>query len=163
MNENIKCSLADGFSIWEKIYAQFSFIALGVIGTIGIILEDWLWIIPYILIYLYGIPGIIMRHINCTRCLHLFEYDDCLQAPVGITKRLVKMRKPAKFSTSERVWFYVIFLLIPIYPLPWLLSNIILLIAFLLMAIMWYGGQQLYFCKKCRVYDCPFNHVSYVH
>ena len=163
MNENIKCSLADGFSIWEKIYAQFSFIALGVIGTIGIILEDWLWIIPYILIYWYGIPGIIMRHINCTRCLHLFECGDCLQAPAGITKRLVKMRKPAKFSTSERVWFYVIFLLIPIYPLPWLLSNIILLIAFLLMAIMWYGGQQLYFCKKCRVYDCPFNHVSYVH
>ena len=82
MNDNIKCSLAEGFSLWEKIYAQFSFIAMGVIGTVGIVLEDWIWVIPYIFIYWYGIPGIVMRHLNCPRCPHLHEFDDCLQAPV---------------------------------------------------------------------------------
>ena len=40
MNKKNKCSLAEGFSLWEKIYAQFSFITMGVIGTVGIALAD---------------------------------------------------------------------------------------------------------------------------
>ena len=81
MNDYINCSLAEGFSLWEKIYAQVSFIGMGVIGTIGIILTDWVWVIPYIFIYWYGIPGIIQRYLNCPRCPHLYEYGDCLQLP----------------------------------------------------------------------------------
>ena len=159
MNDNIKCELAEGFSLWEKIYAQFSFIAMGVIGTVGILLEDWIWVIPYVFIYWYGIPGIIMRHLNCPRCPHLHEFGDCLQAPVFMTKWLVKKKKTTPFSLLEKFLFYTIFILIPIYPIYWLLSNKILLIAFLATAGMWYVGQLLYFCKRCRVSDCPFNRV----
>jgi hypothetical protein len=64
MNEKINCSLAEGFSLWEKIYAQFSFIVMSIIGTVGIVLADWPWVLPYIFINWYGIPGIIMRHTN---------------------------------------------------------------------------------------------------
>jgi hypothetical protein len=81
MNDNINCSLAEGFSLWEKIYAQSSFIAMGVLGTIGIITEDWIWVFPYIFIYGYGILGVVMRHLVCPRCPHLYEYNDCLQFP----------------------------------------------------------------------------------
>ena len=62
MKDSINCSLAEGFSLWEKIYAQVSFIGIGLLGTIGIILTDWVWVIPYLLIYWYGIPGIVQRH-----------------------------------------------------------------------------------------------------
>ena len=44
MKDSINCSLAEGFSLWEKIYAQVSFIGMGFLGTIGIILTDWVWV-----------------------------------------------------------------------------------------------------------------------
>ena len=154
------CSLAGKFGLWEKIYAQSSFWAMGVIGTIGIILEDWIWVIPYIVVYWYGIPGIVMRHLNCPRCPHLHEYGDCLQAPPTISKWLVKKRKTTPFSAFEKSLFYLIFILIPTYPIYWLISNPILLSAFLLTASMWYLGQFLYFCKRCRVKECPFNRAT---
>ena len=160
MNDHINCSLAEGFSLWEKIYAQVSFIAMGVLGTIGILLEDWIWVIPYIFIYWYAIPGIVMRHLNCPRCPHLYEYGDCLQAPVILTKWLIKKQKTTPHGLSEKLLFYMIFILIPVYPVYWLLSNKILLTAFLITAGMWYSGQFLYFCRKCRVRSCPFNRVK---
>ena len=159
VNDNIKCELAEGFSLWEKIYAQFSFIAMGVLGTIGILLEDWIWVIPYVFIYWYGIPGIIMRHLNCPRGPHLHEFGDCLQAPVIITKWLVKKKKTTPYSPFEKLLFLTIFILIPVYPIYWLLSNMILLFAFLATTGMWYLGQFLYFCKRCRASGCPFNRV----
>ena len=157
MKNNTDCVLAEGFSLWEKIYAQFSFIAMGVIGTTGIVLEDWPWVLPYIVIYWYGIPGIIMRHINCPRCPHLHEYGDCLQAPVRLTRWLAKGRKTTPFSTIEKFLFYAIFTLIPLYPIYWLWPKKLLLAAFLVTVGMWYGGQFLNFCKKCRLHECPFN------
>jgi len=160
MKYSINCSLAEGFSLWEKIYAQVSFIGMGVIGTIGIILTDWVWVTPYVLIYWYGIPGIVQRHLNCPRCPHLYEYGDCLQLHPVLTKWFIKKRKTNPFSISEKLIFYSIFILIPTYPIYWLLSNKILLFAFLITAAMWYLGQFIYFCKRCRLRDCPFNRVK---
>ena len=157
MSDNTECSLAEGFSLREKIYAQFSFFAMSIIGTVGIVIVDWPWILTYILINWYGIPGIVMRHLSCPRCPHLHEYGDCLQFPVKGTRWIVKKRKTAPFSVLEKFLFYSIFILIPAYPIYWLLSNRPLLIAFLIAAGMWYSGQFLHFCRRCRVSGCPFN------
>lgn len=163
MKSKPECTLACGFTLREKLWAQSSFLAMGILGTIGIILEDWVWVIPYIGIYWYGIPGIVMRHLNCPRCPHLHVYGDCLQAPTALTRWLVKVRKFHPFSTFERSLFYAIFILIPVYPIYWLASNPVLLIPFLLAATTWYSGQFLYFCKRCRVRDCPFNRAVVPH
>ena len=163
LSDKIRCSLAEGFSPWEKIYAQLSFIAMGLLGTVGILLESWPWVLPYIAITWYGIPGIVMRHLVCPRCPHLHEYGDCLQLPATITKWLVKQQKTTPFSTADRILFCAIFILVPTYPLYWLASHVTLLVGFLLMAGLWYSGQFLRFCKRCRVYDCPFNRVKVTH
>ena len=160
MSDNNRCKLAEGFKLWEKIYAQFSFIAVGVIGTAGILLVDWRWTPPYLLIYVYGILGIVMRHLTCPICPHLHVYNDCLQFPTKVSRCLVKKRKTSPFSILEKVLFYMIFILIPTYPIYWLISNIALLTAFLIAASMWYLGQFLYFCRRCRVSECPFNQVA---
>ena len=159
MNQDSKCTLAEGFSFWEEAWAQLSFWVMGIVGTVGIVLADWLWVFPYIVIYWYAVPGIIMRHLNCPRCPHLHVYGDCLQAPVGLTRRLIRKRKATSFSNFEKSLFYGIFILIPTYPLFWLASNMALLVAFVLAAGAWYSGQLLHFCKRCRVYSCPFNRV----
>ncbi len=155
-----RCPLARGFSLPEKLYAQTSFIAMGVLGSVGILLEDPIWIAPYILIYWYGIPGIVMRHLNCPRCPHLHEFGDCLQFPPSLTMALVRRRKVHPFGKLEKGTFYAIFLLIPAYPIFWLLSNGPLLVGFLSMAALWYAGQLLYFCRRCRVFSCPFNRAA---
>ena len=160
MEDKPNCEFACGFRLREKLYAQFTFITMGILGTIGIILEDWIWVVPYVLIYWYGIPGVVMRHLNCPRCPHLHEHGDCLQAPVTLTRFLAKGRKTTPYSAFEKFLFYSIFILIPVYPVYWLWSRPMLLALFLLLAVMWYAAQFYYFCKRCRLTDCPFNRVS---
>jgi hypothetical protein len=157
MGDPVQCSLSNGFSVWEKLYAQGLFYAVGIIGMIGIARADWPWLVPYLILYGYGVPGIVMRHLACPRCPHLFVYGDCLQFPPTWAKWLVKQRKTTPFSATEKWVFYLIFLLILIYPLFWLQTQPALLVVFTLTAGMWYFGQRLYFCKRCRVEACPFN------
>lgn len=162
MSNNDQCKLTKGFTIREKLWAQLSFFGMGIPGTIAIIEYNWLWVFPYVFVFWYGIPGIIMRHINCPRCPHFHEYGDCLQAPVFITRWTLKNieRKYKPYSLKEKILFYTIFLTIPVYPIYFLIPNKILLIVFLASVAIWYGGQVFYFCKTCRVKDCPFNRVK---
>jgi hypothetical protein len=154
-----ECELSSGFSLGEKIYAQLTFGTMLVAGGVGLALADWRWLLPYLVLTGYGILGIVMRHQTCPRCPHLHVYGDCLQFPPTWAKRLVKARKTTPFSATERWTFYAIFLLIPAYPLYWLRSEPGLLAVFAVSASMWYLGQWLYLCKRCRVSTCPFNRV----
>jgi hypothetical protein len=152
-----ECRYANGFSVREKLWAQLSFFAILIAGTAGIIREDWPWLAPYIVAGWYGVPGIVMRHLVCPRCPHLYVYGDCVQFPPTLTKLLIKERKTGPFSGAEKAAFWLIFLMIPLYPLYWLRGQPVLLVVFVGAAVMWYAGQRLYFCKRCRVRTCPFN------
>lgn len=160
MNQDRKCHLAEGFSLGEKIWAQVSFNIMGIVGTVGIVLADWPWVIPYIAIYWYGIPRVVMRHLACPRCPHLHVYRDCLQFPPAITRWLVKKPTTRPFNLREKFLFLLIMLGVPLYPLYWLTGRPVLLAVFLACALAWYGGQLLHFCHHCRVDSCPFNRVS---
>ena len=103
MKDKTECTLAKGFSLWEKVYAQSSFLGMGIIGTVGISLVDWRWIPPYLLIYAYGVMGVVMRHLVCPRCPHLFVYSDCLQCHPRITMWLAKEQKTTPFSPFEKL------------------------------------------------------------
>lgn len=163
MNHRPTCTLAEGFSVREKAYAQVSFWVMGVLGTIGILLEDWPWVLPYIVVFWYGVPGIVMRHLNCPRCPHLHKYGDCVQAPASLTRWLIKKEKTGPFTSVEKALFYGIFFLIPTYPIFWLGSRPGLVVPFLIAAVAWYSGQWFHFCRRCRVYSCPFNRVPLIH
>ncbi len=156
MNSESKRPLSKTFKLWEKFYAQLSFQVMAIVGIVGIARADWHWLPPYIIVYGYGVPGIIMRHLICPRCPHLYGYGDCLQFPSTWTKWLVKQRKTTPFSAIEKWLFYLIFFLLPTYPLYWLRSQPVLFVVFILSAAMWYCGQWLYFCQRCRAKTCPF-------
>ena len=79
--------------MWSRRMSYISFFAMSIIGTVGIVLVDWPWILPYIFINWYGIPGIAMRHLICPRCPHLYKYGDCLQLHPKATKWIVKKQK----------------------------------------------------------------------
>jgi len=159
MAEDSQCTLTEKFSIWEKLYAQLSFTTMGIVGTVGIILVDWIWVIPNIIIYWYGTLGVVMKHLSCPRCPHYWEFKDCLQFPMIFTRKIVKQQKPYPYSTFERILFHFIFIAIPIYPIYWLLPNTLLLSVFIICTVAWYSGQFFYFCKRCRNEECPYNLV----
>jgi hypothetical protein len=75
-------------------------------------------------------------------------------------KMVGKTQKSTPLSTGEKFLFWAIFILIPIYPIYWLISQPILLTIFCAAATAWYLGQWLYFCKRCRVKPCPFNRAT---
>ena len=157
MKADPKCELAGRFETWEKIYAQVSFLAMGIIATVGVALVDWRWALAYLFFFLYGIMGVVMRHLVCPRCPHLHVYHDCLQAPPALTRWLIRESKSTPFSTLEKLLFYTYFIGVPVLPVYWLLANPLLLVAYLVAVGMWYLGQFFRFCRRCRVEQCPFN------
>lgn len=157
MNQPGQCTLADAFSFWQKAYAQVTFFTFTIAASIGIARADWPWLIPYALVCWYGVPGIVMRHLSCPRCAHLHRYGDCLQLPARWAAWLVKAPKATPFSRTEWWAFHFIFAFLPLYPIYWLLGQPVLLAVFAASAVLWYLGQWLYFCKRCRVDACPYN------
>jgi hypothetical protein len=157
MNPSRPCTLADGFSVWQKVYAQGTFFTFIIAGSVGIARADWPWLVPYALVCWYGVPGIVMRHLSCPRCAHLHRHGDCLQFPAKWAAWLVKEQKTTPFTRTEWWSFHFIFAFLPIYPIYWLLAQPVLLAVFGVSAAMWYLGQWLYFCKRCRVDACPYN------
>ena len=153
------CRYADGFTIWEKLYAQITFNVFCLTGLAAIALQDWRWALPYAVLYFGGVPFVIMRYLACPRCPHLWVYGDCVQLPSFLTKRLVKKRKTAPFNWFERTAFYAILGLLPLFPLPWLIGKPVMLTVFLVAAAGWYLGQWFHFCRHCRVQQCPWNRV----
>jgi hypothetical protein len=161
MNKNKKYTpLACDFSLNEQIYAQVTFHGWWISGFMGIVLQNWMWAILYLLIVVYGILGIVQRHLNFPRCPHLHEHDSCLQFHPKISKLLIKEKKNTPFSLNEKILFLLIFILITVFPIYWLRNNNIALAGFILFGSMWYLGQFLYFCKRCRIPSCPFNRVK---
>ena len=156
------CQLSEGFSIKEKLIARVSFLGMVISGSMGIGLSDPLFTVPYLLISLYGVLGIIQRHIVCPRCPHLHEHGDCLQLSPKLSRWLVKKPKGPTFSPWEKIVFLLIFFLIPVYPLYWLIDRHLFLSIFIFFTACWYGGQFFYFCKRCRVRGCPFNRAEMV-
>jgi hypothetical protein len=160
MVDKKKCSLAKGFSIYEKMYAQVSFFAFCIIGFYGIYIQDWRWSVVYLIICT-SVPLIVQRYLVCPRCPHLYEYGDCLQLHPKLTRLLIKKQIASPMNRLEKSVWILIFILLPVFPIYWLVLNKALLIAFLLACGIWYGGQFFYFCKRCRVYSCPLNRTPY--
>jgi hypothetical protein len=161
MNKNNKYApLTCDFTIGEQIYAQVTFHLWWLSGFIGIFLQNPMWAIPYMFIVAYGILGVVQRHLTCPRCPHLHEYGSCLQLHPGLSKLLIKEKKNYPFSRNEKILFVSIFLLITIYPIYWLMNNNIALAGYVLFGSMWYSGQLLFFCKRCRIPSCPFNRAK---
>jgi len=144
-----ECRLSKGFSPWEKLWAQLSFNAMVFSGicrnrVLGMALAC-------AISRFHRVRHTRHRHASPSlrQVSHLHVDNDCLQFPPEWTKWLVKERKTAPFSAAERWSSYLIFLLIPLYPLYWLRQQPVLLAVFVASGTMWYLGQWFYFCKRC--------------
>jgi len=154
------CHLAGGFSKGERLFAQITFNAFFIVGLAAIWQDSAYWALAYVALVAYGIFGLIMRHLVCPRCPHLYRYGACLQAPPAFAKWLVKMPTAAPMNRGEKALFWVVMLAIPLFPQYWLWRKPYLFAVFWVFCAAWYAAQVFYFCKHCRVSSCPFNRAG---
>lgn len=160
MTEQHACKLANGFSTGEKVFAQVTFNAFWITGFIAIWQDSVYWALAYMLIVVYGIFGVVMRHLACPRCPHLHKFGDCLQAPPALTRWLVKKPTTAPMSAGQKLTFLVVMLGIPLFPQFWLWDKPYFLAVYWVFCGAWYAGQLFHFCRRCRVPSCPFNQAG---
>ena len=154
------CRLADGFSVGEKIFAQLTFNAYWITGCIAIWQDSVFWSLVYAAMVAVGIFGLIVRHLVCPRCPHLYKYNDCLQAPKSWVKAIVKQPTNAPMTKGQKTVGAIALLLISFFPLIWLWDKPYYLAIFLVLCGAWWAGQVYHFCKHCRVASCPFNRTG---
>ncbi len=157
MAEHNSCHLANGFTTGEKIFAQVTYNAFWITGVIAIWQDSIFWALAYAVIVAYGIMGLVARHLICPRCPHLYQYDDCLQVPPGLVKKIVKRVKTTPLSKGEKALVMVVMLVNPLFPQYWLWDKPVYLAVFWVFCGAWYAAQVFHFCKHCRVSSCPMN------
>lgn len=160
MTDHNSCKLANGFSIGEKIFAQLTFNLFWIIGFIAIWQDNIYGALAYAAIVLFGIFGVVMRHLVCPRCPHLYKFGDCLQAPPALSKWLVKRPTSAPMNKGQQALFLVVFLAITFFPQYWLWGKPFYFALFWIFCGAWYAGQLWHFCKHCRVSSCPLNRTG---
>lgn len=160
IEENHTCNLANGFTFFEKVFAQVTFSAFWIIGFLVIFHQNVYWALAYAVFVAYGVLGIVQRHLVCPRCPHLHQYADCLQLHPKLTKMLVKKPTSRPMNRIEKGLFLIIMLGLFIFPQYWLVKMPMYLVIFWVFGGAWYLSQWFYFCKRCRVKTCPFNRVK---
>ncbi len=119
-------------------------------------LSNWIAAIAY-LIFIYGGFIVMMRYVMCPRCPYLLEGDDCLNAPVGLVKKIISKKRQGRLNVSEKVFTKVMQFSPVIIPLYWLIPQLHLLISF----VVFYAFGQLtfifHFCKNCENRYCVQN------
>ncbi len=144
------CKLS--FSIREKIFAQFTFVAGVMAASYGLFLENTFLGVGYLLYSGIGI-FLLMRYTICPRCPHLHIANDCVNLPASIVKKIVSKRT-GPLNISEKTLFIVVLYGIFILPIYWLCSTPVILTVFVIL----YGSHLLslhtYFCPKCENNSC---------
>ena len=149
-----------GFTIFEKVFAQLTFLGSVFVGAAAMAIENFLFGILYIFFAIIGINFFVMRYYTCPRCEQLWKHSDCLQFPVFLTKRIVSGYKDEPLTLVEKIIFLTIFVLLIIIPQYWLIQVPILFVLFWVCCLLWYMGQFFYFCKTCNIDSCPFYSIS---
>ena len=157
METNCKSELR--FSVGEKIIVAIPFNGSILIGAYGMYLANWILAIAY-LIFIYGGFIVMMRYVMCPRCLYLLEGDDCLNAPVGLVKKIISKKRQGPLNVYEKGFTKVMKYSPVIIPLYWLIPRWNLFIPF----VLFYAFGQLiftfHFCKNCENRYCVQNRKS---
>lgn len=143
-----------GFTLKEKIFAQFAYNGGVIVGAIGLYTVNPIIAVGFLLYAYVGIT-LLMRYTVCPRCPHLLVAGDCVQLPAAAVKVIISSSRKGQLNLMEKTLFFAVLygnLVLPIY---WLLSEPIYLAAFLII----YGGGSLlglhlHFCRRCENIVC---------
>jgi len=157
-NCNQHVNLVQGFTLVQKILMRLGFFGFMIIGAYGVYLESMLWGLIYSGFVIFGIEfG--LSYFLCSHCPYPYKYSDCLFAPFWVFTKQYKFRSAPMSILDKAVFILAMagFIVIPQY---WLFKNYTILILFWIFCLPTIASLPLFWCRRCRHFDCPFNSVS---
>ena len=148
--------LIQKFTFKEKAYAQCTYNSGVLVAAYGLYLNQ-----PSLGFgYLFGAySGILLlvRYTICPRCPHLHAANDCVNLSAFLMKKIVSMKRIGPLNVFEKSLFVVVLYGTFIFPIYWLSSHPVILIAFVIL----YGGHllslKMHYCKNCANISCMQN------
>lgn len=137
---------------------RLGFLAVLIVGAIGIGLDDPGWALFYELFALIGLVTTVVRGF-CARCPSPYLYDDCLFYPAFLLREFIS-KKSDKMPGTSTVATALILAVIIFFPQPWLFNRPVLLVLFWAILVPMATSLPGYFCRKCAYDDCPLNKTT---
>jgi hypothetical protein len=151
-NEN----LISKFTLKEKVFAQLTYNSGVLVAAYGLYLSHPGLGLGYLIGAYLGI-FLLVRYTICPRCPHLHAANDCVNLSASIMKKIVSTRRRGPLNTFEKNLFAGVLYGTFIFPIFWLSSKPMLMLAFVIL----YGGHllslKMHFCKHCGNKSCIQN------
>ncbi|MDY0129025.1 MAG: hypothetical protein RBR63_02380 [Methanosarcina vacuolata] len=157
-SSGITLPLKTEHSIKDRLYWNFLNVIPFLIGSIGIARDSLKWIAVYIGIALFFFLVIELRF-ACTHCFYYIRSKGCVKCMMlpGVPK-LFKDR-PGPHSRFEKIITVLGALSVFLFPVYWLISDPLLLGAYIVAWILFFLTARRYECIRCINFECPVNRV----
>lgn len=147
-----------------KLLMKFLLVAIPcfIIAIIGICLNHWAFLIPWVIsVLLYF--GLVEIRVMCSHCPHYAEPGTkALKCWANYGSPKLWKYRPGPMSMMEKIIFFaglaVVFLYPPVIML--LSGQLILSAIYLLYTIIAFYLMKRFMCKKCMNFACPLNTVG---
>lgn len=148
-------SLIDRFSLKERILIRMGWYGFMIVGTWGIFVQAPFWAVIYLLYSLAAFVLVIFPGL-CAHCPYPSLYSTCLFLPPAWVNRFYPYQGPQMHPAAKMMTFIAMAGIIAM-PQFWLLSSLPLFILFWTLALPTVAAFPMYYCRRCRHFDCPMN------
>jgi hypothetical protein len=148
-------SMIDRFTLKERLLCRAGWYGCLIVGTCGIYLQAPIWAVIYLGFSLVAFAAVILPGL-CAHCPYPSRHSTCLFLPPTLLNRFYPYQGP-HMRPSAKIWIAAAMAGIVIMPQLWLVDRISLLILFWLLALPVLAAFPVYYCRRCRHFDCPLN------
>lgn len=141
------------FTLKEKLFAQFTYNLGVMVAAYGLYLNHTSLGIGYLVGAYIGI-FLLVRYTICPRCPHLLAANDCVNLSAPIMKMIVSTKRKGPLNTFEKSLFIFVLYGAFIFPIYWLSSNSVILMAFVLLYGAHLFSLKMHFCRNCLNKSC---------
>ena len=150
-----QCKLIDRFSLTERIIMRTGWYGFMAVAAVGIYKQSPFWAAVYAGYSILGFALVILPGL-CAHCPFPAKHGTCLFLPPSFVTRFYPYKGP-KMSPMGKFGALVVVTGVVVIPLFWLVSDPPMLILFLLFGLPTLAVFPIYYCKRCRHFDCPLN------
>jgi len=147
-----------------KLLMRFLMVAIPcfIIAIIGICLNHWLFLIPWVLsVLLYF--GLVEIRVMCSHCPHYAEQETkTLKCWANYGSPKIWKYRPGPMSMMENIVFFAGLAIVFLYPpvIMLLSGQYILSALYLVYTAVGFYLMNRFMCKKCMNFACPLNAVD---
>lgn len=149
--------LTDRFSLKERLLIRVGWYGFMIAGIWGIFVQAPVWAVIYFLYSLVAFALVILPGL-CAHCPYPSEYSTCLFLPPALVNRFYPYKGP-QMHPAAKILVLITMAGIIVMPQFWLIANFPLFLLFWLLALPTIATFPMYYCKRCRHFDCPMNKV----